>query len=111
MKKSRDELSRFAMKNSKKSKKTDKRYEKNIVISRKQATVNTTYNAGKQGSLPGERVRAENEAIVKLFIMRILLKVQNVMSVCELVSEYFVEKLYGRNSESLRWSVINHSRA
>eukprot|EP00957_Ditylum_brightwellii_P139123 10604556-Ditylum_brightwellii.AAC.1 len=108
--KSRDELSRFAMKNSEKSKKTDKQYEKNIANSRKQATVNTTCNAGKRGSLPSKRARAEKEAIIKLFETRILLKVQNARSVCKLGSEYFAEKLYGRNLESPQGSVINCSR-
>eukprot|EP00957_Ditylum_brightwellii_P102023 7776213-Ditylum_brightwellii.AAC.1 len=37
----------------------------NIVISGKQAAVNTTCNAGKQGSLPGERVQEEDKAIVR----------------------------------------------
>eukprot|EP00957_Ditylum_brightwellii_P054131 4100069-Ditylum_brightwellii.AAC.1 len=110
MKKSRDELSWFAMKNSEKSKKTDKQYEKNIFISRKEATVNTTCNAGKRGNLPGKRVIAKKEAIVKLFVMRILLKVRNT-SICKLVLEYFTKKLYGRNLESLQGSVINRSRA
>eukprot|EP00957_Ditylum_brightwellii_P186713 14217261-Ditylum_brightwellii.AAC.1 len=34
-------------------------------LSRKQATVNTTCNAGKQGSLPGKCVRVKKKAIVE----------------------------------------------
>jgi len=43
----------------------EKMCNENIVISGKQAAVDTPCNAGKRGSLPGERVREEDKAIVK----------------------------------------------